>query len=119
MFRTAFDELSIDVIPQVIYNFYNTDKLKLFIGVGATLNFANFSNEHYGPKDNNPAYNDAIDNVFYFNKFDNTALLKAGVQVGKRWSVYGNYYLGISTTKAGYFDLTSNVTQVGLTYSFN
>ncbi|HTE02095.1 MAG TPA: hypothetical protein VK668_22560 [Mucilaginibacter sp.] len=117
-FKTNFDELTLSLSPQVIYNIYNGENLKVFFGAGATVSYFKFSNIYYGPHEPNPAYNGASNNAFYFNTFDDMFLVKAGVQIGKRWIVYGNYFSNSAATRLGYFAITSSCKQIGLNYLF-
>jgi hypothetical protein len=117
-FKTSFDELSFSFSPQILYNFYNAENFKIFAGLGATLSIFKYSNSYYGPSVPNPAYNAELTNLFDFNKFDDMFLVKAGVQVGKRWIIYGSYYSNTATTRGGYFQLSSSSKQIGLNYLF-
>lgn len=117
-FKTNFDELAISLSPQVIYNIYNGENLKFFLGAGATISYFKFSNIYYGPQEPNPAYNSVLNNAFYFNTFDDMFLVKAGVQMGKRWIIYGNYFSNTAATRLGYFAITSSCKQIGLNYIF-
>jgi hypothetical protein len=40
----SFDQFGLTLSPQVIYNIYNTSKLKLFLGAGAGINYSTYKN---------------------------------------------------------------------------
>ena len=52
------------------------------------------------------------------NKFDDSFLLKVGVQIHKNWGIYAQYLGGIAVTNGGYFQMSSSCEQVGINYFF-
>ncbi|HZX59874.1 MAG TPA: hypothetical protein VFE54_14155 [Mucilaginibacter sp.] len=117
-FKTSFDEVAFTIMPQVIFNFYNTENLKIFGGLGAAISFFKYTNSSYGPQQPNAAYQGTADNPYFFNNFDSGLVVKAGIKFNKRWAVFGSYFSNVAVTQAGYFSLTSSCKQIGLNYFF-
>jgi len=44
IYSFSFTQYSTSLTPQFLYNVYNTDKLKIYLDAGATLNFLSYSN---------------------------------------------------------------------------
>ncbi len=117
--KASFDELAFSVTPQIIYNFYNTEKLKIYAGAGLSFTVFNFSNPYLGSQSQpNSATDIQANNPYFFNTADDGFLLKAGVQFGSHWGIFAQYVSNIAITKGGYFQLSSSNDQVGLNYFF-
>jgi len=118
-FRASFDELSVSIAPQVIYNFYNTENFKVYGDVGVQFSLNNYSNSYLGSQSQpNSATDIEANDPYIFLKTDNGFLFKLGVQVHKNWGIYFQYLTGLSVTNGGYFQMTSTCEQVGLNYFF-
>ena len=117
--EASYDELALSVTPMIIFNFYNADNLKIFGGAGISFSHYSFSNSYLGTQNHDGSESDiAANDPYYFNTFDNTFVLRAGVQVGKHLIIFGDYQSGVSSTKGGYFELSSTCEHVGLNYLF-
>ncbi|MDB4921618.1 outer membrane beta-barrel protein [Mucilaginibacter sp.] len=114
--RASYNELGISFTPQVIYNFYNADNFKFYGGIGIALANSFYSNVNYGSQDPNTPF--LGDNNYDFVQFDTRGLLKAGIQLHKKWEVYFNYLTSGGTTNRGYFQLNKTNKQVGINYIF-
>lgn len=118
-FRASFDELSISVAPQIIYNFYNTENFKIYGDVGIAFCIDNFSNSYLGSQSQpNSAWDMEANDSYVFRKTDDGFLLKLGVQVHKNWGIYFQYLTGVAVTSGGYFQMNSTCEQIGLNYFF-
>jgi hypothetical protein len=117
--EASYDELALSVTPMIIFNVYNRDNFKIFGGAGISGTYYSFSNSYLGSQkhDNSESYI-AANNPYYFNTFDDTFIIRAGVQVGKHLIIFGDYQSGVSSTKGGYFGLSSTCEHVGLNYLF-
>ncbi|MFI5162806.1 MAG: outer membrane beta-barrel protein [Sphingobacteriales bacterium] len=117
--KVSFDQIGYVLMPQALYNIYNADDLKIYLGLGVALQLFQYSNVYYGVQ--NPAQSNAVYgyNTFDLNKFDDTIVIKAGARIGKHWGVYANYVGNTYTTQVGYFTMASYCKQVGVNYFFN
>jgi len=116
--KASFDQFQVAVIPQVIYNFYTTENLKFYLGLGFALNYFTYSNVYFG--NSNPAISNAgfASNPYVFEKFDNCFQLNAGIHFHKNLEIFINYSSN-DATRGDYFDLTNKRTQFGLNYFFS
>jgi hypothetical protein len=115
--KTTFNQFSISLIPQIIYNIYNTDNFKFYLGIGISLNDVNYNNAAF--ESLVPSVSVAYieqSNPFYFNKIDDTILLKAGMQFNKKYGIFINYLTSTPTTQGGYYQLSRTNEQIGLVY---
>ena len=112
--KSTFNETWMSFSPQIIYNFYNADNLKFYMGAGIAFTYYKYSNVFFG----NPssAENFAQITTYDFNSFDNPVLIKAGIQFAKHWGININYLTTVATTRGGYFQLNKNGEQIGLFY---
>jgi hypothetical protein len=115
----AYDQSAVYIMPQILYNFYNADNFKLYIGGGIDFSFFSYSNSHFGSKvpgvsDNGISETDP----FAFNSTDNSFLLKVGAKLHKKWGIYFNYIASTASTTGGYFGLSNSSKQLGLLYFF-
>ena len=74
---TTDDQFSFTVTPQLIYNVYNIDNFKVFIGAGASLNFSGYNN-------NNSTSDRKSD-------FWVSIPLQTGLAINKRWEASFTY----------------------------
>lgn len=70
----SFNIVTLSVMPQVIYNIYNGNNLKIFGGVGLGINDYIYSKGIYNPQ-----------------SFDTSGMLQAGVQVSNRVEMFVHY----------------------------
>jgi hypothetical protein len=117
--RASFNQLGISFCPQIIYNFYHGENLKLYVGVGASVTHLVFSNVFFGSQD--PKISDnGIGETDPYNFFvNNTAgLFKAGAKFGKKFEIFAQYFTSAVLTNSGYFEFNTNSKQMGLIYFF-
>ncbi|MGN6638501.1 MAG: hypothetical protein ACTHJ8_06285 [Mucilaginibacter sp.] len=118
--EVSYNELALTASPQIIYNFYNTDNFKVFAGVGIEFSKFSFTNSYFGTQSHDDSESGlASTNPFFFSSWDNSFVLKAGVQFTKNLEVFANYQTGANSTNGGYFQLNSTSAQVGLIYLFD
>jgi hypothetical protein len=92
----TFDQITTAITPQIIYNVYNSDNFKVYIGGGASLNFSAYSNTDFsgiGPNGTNSS-------SFNFSAFWVSMPLQTGIMVNKKWEA--------SFTYAPYTKITPN-----------
>ncbi|MBB6130033.1 hypothetical protein [Mucilaginibacter lappiensis] len=110
----------LSAVPQIMYNFYSTDKLKAFIDLGVAMNFYKYNNYNY----TTTYHYSTITSVTAQNKypdlqgFEFSIPVKAGVQINKRMEVYGAYWLPSSLSKYLYFSADQSAFQAGVNYIF-
>ncbi len=117
--KAAFNQLGISLVPQIIFNIYNSDNFKFYLGIGISLNYVNYSNAVFVSQ--NPSVSVAYisnTNPYAFNKVDDTYLLKAGMQFNKKLGIFVNYLTSTPTTQGGYYQLSRTCEQVGVVYFF-
>lgn len=118
-FKASFDKMTLSFAPQIIYNFYNAENLKIYGGAGIALCYFKYSNPYLGSQTQPNSATDIEQNSpYFFNKLDDTFILKAGVQIHEKWGIFAQYMSSVADTKGGYFGLNSTVEQVGINYFF-
>ncbi|WP_426669647.1 hypothetical protein ACPPVU_00090 [Mucilaginibacter sp. McL0603] len=92
----TFDQASFSIGPQILYNLYNRDNIKVFVGGGANLNFSAYSSD--------PTYVNGyklVDpGVFWYN-----LPITAGVAVNKKFEVAFSYAPYERTLSMRFFDI--------------
>ncbi len=117
--EASYDESALAASVQVIYNFYNKENFKVFGGVGLTIMHCSFSNNYLGTQSHDGSESDIeANNPYFFFTSNDAFVIKGGVQFTKHFEFFANYLNGISTTNGGYFQLTSNIVQLGVNYIF-
>jgi hypothetical protein len=117
--RSSFDQLGISIVPQVIYNFYNSENFKFYCGVGIAFTYFTYSNAAFVSQ--NPATpidGIAANDPYSFISFDDSILVKAGFQFNKKAEIFADYTTFTSTTRGGYFQLNRSNKQIGVVYLF-
>lgn len=87
--------LSVSVIPQLLYNFYNTPNFKWYAGAGAAFNFVYTGKNSLHRQDVNQARNDeeTTENFFPIRKYAMNTVVHTGVLVKQRVNlsfIWGN-----------------------------
>ncbi len=118
--EVSFNESTITISPQVIYNFYNTENVKAFVGFGIIFSHFSYSNVYFGGQDRSNAEAAAVaaGEPFIFENNDNSFILRAGLQFSKHLVLIGSYQTTVNNTNVGYFSLTSSASSVGINYIF-
>jgi hypothetical protein len=110
------------IVPQIIYNVYNADLLKVFVDLGYSVNITSYQATYISTvyqngkpvsstsKSGSPP--DALkDNYSAF-------LLKAGLVLHKRFEIYGAYSPGAEITNSLTYSTNLTSYQVGVNYFF-
>ncbi len=117
--RASFNQLDISFSPQIIYNVYNGEHLKLYVGIGANITHFAFSKVFFGSQ--NPNVLDGgigETNPYNFYQNDTSGLLKAGVKIDKKFEIFAEYFTSTVLTHGGYFQFNTNIEQMGVAYFF-
>ena len=116
--RYSFDRTAVSISPQIIYNVYNTKKLKAFLGGGFAVNIAGYSNHVTAIRtrgQQNPVISEsqvpleALTISFPFT---------AGVVLNKKIQLSAGYTLPNSITRAVYYSLDVQSYKFGVSYLF-
>lgn len=113
-------QFNIVVIPQVIYNFYSTNSLKIFMDVGIGFNFSSYNTYQYSTHDSeNPTTNFIVEkNTPAFSSLWFSVPLKAGIVVNKHVEIYATYWTSASLTKYVNTSVSQGAYQGGVNYLF-
>jgi len=112
-----YSQFTIAASPEIIYNLYNTDKLKGFIGAGFSFNNAFYNN--YKTVTNLSNISTLVQNKYpdFLNTFVSFPL-KAGVLLNKKIEVYGAYSFPVQVTQYTDFSSSAKSYQIGFNYLF-
>lgn len=117
--RYSYTQLWGAVVPQVIYNFYSTENLKIYGGAGLALTLKKYSNATYDLNyANTQAKNNPLNNPDFFYKAATPVLIKAGTVFGRHWGIFMSYLTPTKVSRDFYFQVKTNPVLVGLNYYF-
>lgn len=80
-----YNQFTISITPQILYNFYNKDNLKIYVGMGASLNLSSYDGEHFS------ATTTAVPSDIGLSGFWVGIPLQTGVMVNKSWELSFTY----------------------------
>lgn len=112
-----FKQFNAAVTPQILYNFYSTDKVKAFFDVGLAVNVYKYNNYDYIT-----TYSYGV--VTSKNKYPQfqglvfSLPIKAGTWINKRIEIYGAYSIPTSITRYIYYSADLSSIQFGMNYLF-
>ncbi len=104
------------VVPQVLFNFYNTSGFKIYAGAGLSYNISAYTKNEYGRYYSNPdRYIDdnalkGVENIWY------NFIGKVGAIIDKRYEVYATYGLPAKNTNYSQFSGELSSVQLGFHY---
>jgi hypothetical protein len=112
----SFSLIGFSIIPQIVYNVYNTENFKLYVSPGVQLVFISEKDAHYNQV--NGSMVTPIDPLLLFNKASATAAFKVGAKINKHFDVSGSYLLpsGITRLRDGEINVKSLF--IGFNYYF-
>ncbi|MBS1522191.1 MAG: hypothetical protein JST50_14410 [Bacteroidetes bacterium] len=112
-----FKQTNISLVPQIKYNVYSKDKLKIFISGGLGLNFSSYNQYYYLLNFNNVStikrYN-YPDFLHYYNE----ARAKAGLVIGNKVEIYAVGGFSSSLTNTESAPAGVSYYQAGINYFF-
>lgn len=103
--------------PQVLYNLYNTDALKAYLGVGIALNVSNYSTNQFTQTTPGFAGISYSDNPKLEN-FWVSLPIKAGVVIGKKFDLNLCYTPSSVVNTETAYNVTITSMQLGINYIF-
>ncbi len=108
-YNYKFTQYSTSLTPQLLFNFYNTDKLKFYIDGGITLNVSSYGYDNAAEVDQNGLQLQST--WAYFP-------LQAGVVFNKKTEIYFTYTSGASFSNNSYFSVSNQYMCLGLKFLF-
>ena len=115
-------QLTASVTPQVIYNLYNRDNLKLYLGGGYAFNFSNYSKNIYRRKYIDPTIDletlYETDNYMVLTSSWSTYMLRAGVVLNRKYELSAMYLAPSPITKYANYEVATGTFNVGINYLF-
>ncbi len=102
------------VLPQVIYNFYNSESVKIYAGLGVSANFSSYKTTKSVTVD---TYTVNYNNIFDFNTAWVSIPVEAGVILNKRLDIMARYLLP-SDYGGGDYNVRVSSFQIGAHWFF-
>jgi hypothetical protein len=113
----SFSLVGISIIPQLVYNVYNTENFKFYLSPGVQVAFVNEKDAHYNQINGGTVTQ--IDPLLVFNTVSVAAALKAGIKINKRFDISGSYQLPTTLTQARNGQINLKSIFIGLNYYFS
>jgi hypothetical protein len=114
-----FNQYIVSVNPQIIYHLYNKDDIKLYLAVGAALNFSINTNKLYSVtysygsgNTTTPFTFPPMQSIFF------DATTKAGLVLNNKFDIYLGYNPAISVSNYTPFNINLTVYKIGINYLF-
>ena len=109
-YNYSFTQRNATIKPQLIYNFYNTDKLKFYVDGGVGINLSSYADKTTGT---NPT-------PLILQSVWASYSLQAGVVFNRKIEIYFNYNTFTTYSDPGYVDFTiaNQTTCIGVKYLF-
>jgi len=107
---------NVSLIPQLLYNFYNTDAFKFYAAGGFSFNLSNYSGNKYsytdaGKTTETPGY--LLQTVYF------SFPLNVGVTINKKFDIVAGYLPNAIFTKDNTNHMQVSAVQIALNYYFN
>ncbi|MNL44890.1 hypothetical protein D3C87_1674930 [compost metagenome] len=116
--RHSFDRTSVVLTPQFIYNVYNSNKLKCFMGFGAGLNLSKTSNNKSEYLNNIAMENRVVENEVEFEKFNYSLQFTTGVVLNKKIEISAGYSPKAAISNYSFFNVGMERFRAGVNYLF-
>ena len=113
-----FKQYNNSITPQIIYNMFNKEDLKVFVGAGASFNLSSYNNDQYVTKYDG-SFPDYVPNSYPPpSRFWICFPVRAGIELNKKIEIHICYIPSSPISHSGLFseDITSY--QAGLNYFF-
>jgi hypothetical protein len=116
--KHTFDQQTIQLMPQVLFNFYNKEKIKLYLGGGFGVNYYKYKNNVTSIT--NTFRNETEDNVDYvdFEELSFAVQVSAGLVVNKRFEFYGKFSPQTAITNYTYYNIVMQRVGLGVNFLF-
>jgi hypothetical protein len=112
-----FKQFNISLVPQLVYNVYSTDKLKVFIDGGIGFNFSVRSKYSYLLNFNNVS---SVANLNFsgFNRYYDDFRVKTGFVISNKIEIYASHSFSAPVTSSAAYSASISFYQGGLNYLF-
>ena len=117
-YNLAFTQYTNSISPQIIFNFYNRDDLKVFAGIGASLNFTVYNSYKFVTKYDSPFPETDRDRFPALRSFWLSVPITAGVQLSKKMEINIRYAPKSTLSNDGGFSGGASSFQAGVNYLF-
>ncbi|SHF78056.1 outer membrane beta-barrel protein [Pedobacter caeni] len=116
---SSFDLIALTINPQIIYNFYNAENFKFFMGAGPEMTYSKYSNQKAYLLVRNVIPEGRREEVkLDLRSFYATFQATAGVVLNKRLELSIGYSLPSSLTNYAYYGLERTKFRAGINYLF-
>jgi hypothetical protein len=113
-----FDQLIVAFTPQVIYNFYNADKLKAFIGAGLALNISAYSNNVFKRYNSFRDDTEVLENETKLESFYFSIPISAGIVLNKKVQLTVSYSPPAAISNYIDYSIAVQRSHIGVAYLF-
>lgn len=107
---------NISIIPQILYNFYNTDSFKLYGAAGTSFNISNYSGNKYIFKNGN--ITKEVDGIIVQSRWFSFPL-NIGAVISKKFDISAAYIPNAIFTRYNNDYVQVSAVQIGINYIFN
>jgi hypothetical protein len=115
----SFKQYIASFSPQIMYNIYNTDALKVNLGTGFGLNYSLYGTSYYRFTDQTMITAPSVTSAPYqLEKFNVNFLFRTGVTLHKKFEVFALYSPKASLSRYAYFSITNRSYGIGINYLF-
>ena len=118
IWRHSFDQYTITLAPQVIYNIYNGSRLKFFVGGGISANYSIYKNNTLTKKQKSFPEIRVEDNPVKFEQFNLSVPFTAGIVLHKKVELSVGYTLPNSLTRYDPYTIRAHRYKAGINYLF-
>jgi hypothetical protein len=117
--KHTFDSYGVVLTPRVIYNFYNSNPLKIYAGAGLAMNYFNHKNNETTTQYNGSTRELKVEkDKVILHKLYFAPSLSAGVVLKRRIELFGNYYFTSAISDYTMYNVCMTRTDIGLRYLF-
>ncbi|OJW15319.1 hypothetical protein [Mucilaginibacter sp. 44-25] len=112
-----FTEVNFFLAPQILYNVYNQNNFKFFIGAGLQASLINYTNKAFRNADGSPSTL-SYQPFGLFIKTATASLFKAGILIRNKIELNAGYLTESDICKDPYYRITATGVQIGINYHF-
>jgi hypothetical protein len=117
-YKHSFDQFLAVITPQVIYNMYNTDHFKVFVGIGGGVNFMLNRNDEYVALNTVSGESDVLKNPLKMEAVNYSFQGIVGVVLNKKIEISAGYNPYMPISNYGVFNVNVERMRLGVNYLF-
>lgn len=114
---------TVSITPQVIYNLYNKDSFKFYLGGGFSVNFSNYSTNKssytYISSGSGTTYGPTEHQSYILESVWTSFMVRSGVILNKKYEISASYQPSAPLTKYFNFAVEHRSLSLGVNYLFN